>query len=44
MAYFAKEINIPELGLTIYLKIETTVIHTQSIFNFYNAKTFYTGL
>lgn len=44
MAYFAKEINIPELGLTIYPKIETRVTHTQSIFNFYNAKTFYTGV
>lgn len=44
MAYYAKEIHIPELGLTIYPKIETTVTHTQSIFNFYNAKTFYTGV
>ena len=44
MAYYAKEIHIPELGLTIYPKIETTVTHTQSIFEFYNAKAFYRGV
>ena len=44
MAYYAKEIHIPELGLTIYPKIETTVTHTLSIFEFYNAKAFYRGV
>ena len=44
MAYYAKEIHIPELGLTIYPKIETTVTHTQSIFDFYDAKAFYRGV
>lgn len=44
MAYYAKEIHIPELGLTIYPKIETTVTHTQSIFEFYDARAFYRGV
>ena len=44
MAYYAKEIHIPELGSTIYPKIETTVTHTQSIFSFYNARAFYVGV
>jgi hypothetical protein len=41
MTWFAKEIHIPELGLTIYPKVETTVIHSQSIFSCYNANVYY---
>ena len=40
MAYYAKEIHFPELGLTLYPKIETIMTHTQSIFEFYDAKAF----
>ena len=41
MVYFAKEIHFPAFGVTIYPKIETTITHTQSIFEFYDAKSFY---
>lgn len=44
MAYYAKEIHFPELGLTLYPKIETIMTHTQSIFEFYDAKAFYIGV
>ena len=44
MAYYAKEIHFPELGLTLYPKIKTIMTHTQSIFEFYDAKAFYIGV
>lgn len=41
MAWYAKEINITELGLTIYPKIKTTITHSKSIFGCYSAKVYY---
>lgn len=41
MAWFAKEIRVPELGIVIYPKVEVTVTHSQSIFSCYNANKYY---
>ncbi len=41
MAWYAKEINILELGLTIYPKIKTTITHSKSIFGCCNAEVYY---
>ena len=41
MAWFAKEIRVPELGIVIYPEVEVTVKHSQSIFSCYNANKYY---
>ena len=41
MAWFAKEIRVPELGIVIYPEVEVTVTHSQSIFSCYNANKYY---
>lgn len=41
MAWYAKEIYYPKLGLTIYPKLEVTATHSQSIFGCFNATVYY---